>query len=287
MSEIPTYPDEVPQRAEVKQPVEFKDFGKISRFRTLTALVTEKVDGTNAQIYVPADPSEPLLYGSRNQWVTSEKDNMGFARFVHEHADMFRRLGPGRHFAEWYGAGIQRRYGLDHKRLMIFNVDRFEGGLPGGFADTFGDRVHLAPVLYRGPVDTNAIQAAIDKLYAEGSVAVPGWKQPEGVIVQIAGSRWKVTDNGDVHKGQTWTHQEVVQAAARKYRTEREATETAFDRALRRVKVERDPGDGKAPFWVSAQSGGGVVVDVGCSQPEIAATRRAVATRIVALEGGS
>lgn len=178
---------------------EFKDFGKISRLRTITALVTEKIDGTNAQILVPDDPALPVLAGSRNRFVTPEKDNFGFARFVYENAEMFRRLGPGRHFGEWWGAGIGRRYGQTEKFLSLFNVGRYGDGLPEGLPAN----VRLVPVLWTGPVDTSAIQAVIDNLYATGSVAVPGWMKPEGVIVQIpsAGVRWKVTDNGDAHKG--------------------------------------------------------------------------------------
>lgn len=183
---------------------EFKDFGKIARFRTITAIVTEKLDGTNAQVLVPEDPAEPIFVGSRNRWITPGKttDNMGFAAFVQENADVFRHLGPGRHYGEWWGAGIQRRYGLDEKRFWLFNVDRYSGGLPTTLSERLGTRVGLVPVLYRGPVDSTAVQAAIDKLYAEGSVAVPGWMKPEGVIVNIAGQRWKVTDNGDTHKQQ-------------------------------------------------------------------------------------
>lgn len=181
---------------------EFKDFGKISRFRTSEALVTEKIDGSNAQILVPDDPTLPVLAGSRNRWVWPgpKSDNFGFASFVAEHAEAFRRLGPGRHFGEWWGAGIGRRYGQTGKLFSLFNVDRYErtGGLPQGLPDN----VDLVPVLYRGPMDTNKIQEVIDGLYKNGSVRVPGWDKPEGVIIQLAGMRWKVTDNGDAHKGQ-------------------------------------------------------------------------------------
>ena len=184
--------------------IEFKDFGKIARFRTIQAIVTEKIDGTNAQIYIPEDPEAPILAGSRNRWVTPGKntDNFGFAAWVSEHAAALRRLGYGRHYGEWYGAGVGRRYGLDHKRFALFDVQRFAGGLPEGLPSN----VEIVPVLYRGAVDTAAIQSAIDRLYAEGSVAVPGWPKPEGVIVSVAGMRWKVTDNGDAHKG---THAEA------------------------------------------------------------------------------
>jgi hypothetical protein len=183
----------------MSEPIEFKDFGKTPRFRTIQAIVTEKIDGTNAQIYVPANPEEPILAGSRNRWITPGKttDNFGFAAWVEEHAAAFRRLGPGRHFGEWYGAGVGRRYGLDHKRFALFDVHRFAEGLPEGLPGN----VELVPVLYRGPVDIRAIEQATANLYATGSVAVPGWMKPEGVVINVAGMRWKITDNGDAHKG--------------------------------------------------------------------------------------
>lgn len=178
---------------------EFKDFGKIARFRTLRCRISEKIDGTNAQIYVPSDPSAPVLAASRNRWLLpGTSDNFDFRVFVAEHAELFRRLGPGRHFGEWWGRKIGRVYGLETRRLSMFNHDRFSGGLPEGLPPN----VDMVPILYEGPVDSGAIQATIDRLYSEGSVACPGWTKPEGVIIEIAGMRWKVTDNGDKHKGE-------------------------------------------------------------------------------------
>lgn len=191
---------EVVPTPELSASPEFKDFGKITRYRTLTALVTEKLDGTNAQIFVPEDRSAPLLAGSRTRWIYPEKakDNFGFAGWVAENSEMLRRLGPGRHYGEWYGASIQRRYGLDEKRFALFNVRRWrENPLPEGLPAQLG----IVPVLYEGPFDTAAIGRAIADLYANGSKAVPGWATPEGAIVEVAGGRWKVTDHGDKSKG--------------------------------------------------------------------------------------
>jgi hypothetical protein len=188
--------------------LEFKSFGKISRFRQLRALITEKIDGTNAQIFVPEDETQPLLVGSRTRWITPESDNAGFARFVQENVDALRKLGPGRHFGEWFGAGLGRKYGLQEKRLALFTIDRFLDGLPAEVLAL--GRVSLVPVLYRGPVDTAAILATVEKLYAEGSVAVPGWAKPEGAIIEVAGARWKITDNGDAPKWQLENGREVA-----------------------------------------------------------------------------
>ena len=61
---------------------EFKGFGKVSRW-SRDLIVTEKIDGTNAQIYIGEDGE--FLTGSRTRWITPEDDNMGFSRWAHEH----------------------------------------------------------------------------------------------------------------------------------------------------------------------------------------------------------
>lgn len=266
------------------QSIEFKDFGKIARFRTIQVTVTEKIDGTNAQIYISDDPAEPVLAGSRNRWVTADMPdggNYGFGRWVAENAELLRRLGPGRHFGEWYGAGIQRRYGLAHKRFVLFNVDRFSGGLPEGLAEI---GVELVPVLYRGPFDSAAISAAVEALYTGGSVLVPGFDKPEGAIVSCGGQRWKITDNGDQHKGCTTDHHEVVQAAASVDRAKKEASQAPFDVAMRSINVTR-PSEPGLPFVVAGQNSRGVPYSFLVLDPaEIAAKKRELAVLIAASE---
>jgi hypothetical protein len=86
-------------------------------------IVTEKLDGTNAQVHITDDGR--IFAGSRNRWITPDADNFGFARWVAEHEEELRALGPGSHYGEWWGSGIQRRYGLDEKRFSLFNVGRW------------------------------------------------------------------------------------------------------------------------------------------------------------------
>lgn len=256
--------------------IEFKDFGKINRLRTIEMVISEKLDGTNAQICVPEDGG-PVFIGSRNKWITPDDDNAGFARWATPHLESFRALGPGRHFGEWYGLGIQRCYELDHKRLAIFNVNRFPEGLP-----VVPENVHLVPVLYRGPFDTKVIAEVTEKLYRDGSVAVPGFKYPEGVIIEVTGGiRWKITDNGDLHKGATMTHKDVVMAAAEKNRLKRERDESAFAIALRTVtvtKLDTEP----LQFNIMGVSLNGKVFGQICLQAEIGQARTAVAKLIEA-----
>jgi hypothetical protein len=98
-------------------------------------------------------------------------------------------LGPGSHFGEWWGQGIQRRYGLAEKRFSLFNVHRWGD-----------DAVRPAcclvvPVLYRGAFHTTAIEGALHDLRAGGSVAAPGFMQPEGVVIfhSASGALFKKT----------------------------------------------------------------------------------------------
>jgi hypothetical protein len=173
----------------------FEGFPSISRLKR-GCVITEKIDGTNAQVYVGEDGL--VLAGSRNRWITPEDDNFGFAAWVAEHADELRTgLGPGRHFGEWWGAGIQRRYGLTEKRFSLFNSGRWKEG------DNCPPCCHVVPVLYDGPFTTSAVDITLDALVLGGSVAAPGFPNPEGVVVYMTAARttYKVTLGDDGHKG--------------------------------------------------------------------------------------
>ena len=153
--------------------VEFVEFPKMPRL-SREIVVTEKIDGTNAQIYIGDDGE--FLVGSRNRWITPEQDNFGFARWAQENKDELLKLGPGRHFGEWWGAGIQRRYSINEKRFSLFNTDRWT-------YETVPLCCHVVPVLYRGDFSTLAIQECLDWLVANGSSASPGFNDPEGIVV--------------------------------------------------------------------------------------------------------
>jgi hypothetical protein len=200
---------------------EFLEFPKMARL-TRECIITEKIDGTNAQVYIcriddylkatQALASNGDLYmfaGSRTRWITPDNDNFGFAAWVKEHADELWALGEGRHFGEWWGAGIQRRYGLDHKRFSLFNTSRWveqtqwtSHGLRGPLGDGqeyAPECCHVVPVLYRGLFGPKHADNYIEKLKAEGSMAAPGFMQPEGVVVYhvAAGVGFKKTIEKD------------------------------------------------------------------------------------------
>ena len=193
--------------------VEFQKFGKIARL-SREIVITEKIDGTNAQVYVGEDGE--VRAGSRKRWITPEDDNFGFAAWVRDHEDELRTLGPGRHFGEWWGKGIQRNYGLDGRRFSMFNVLRWslhgEGPREEPTRDPLITRttkvlppcVGLVPVLSRGVFSEVEIMAALNRLRLFGSEAVPGFMKPEGVVVYhtASGALFKKTiEKDDEPKG--------------------------------------------------------------------------------------
>ena len=69
---------------------EFKEFPKMARL-SRECIITEKLDGTNAQIYI--DDNGVIMAGSRNKWVTPEDDNYGFAKWVDDNKTALAQAG--------------------------------------------------------------------------------------------------------------------------------------------------------------------------------------------------
>jgi hypothetical protein len=149
--------------------MEFLEFQKIARLSRNCA-ITEKIDGTNACVAIDEDGS--FHVGSRTRWITPEDDNFGFARWAYDHKDELLTLGPGRHFGEWWGAGIQRRYGLAEKRFSLFNTSRWLETPPPACCS-------VVPVLYVGIFTSTAADDALELLRTKGSQAAPGFMKPE------------------------------------------------------------------------------------------------------------
>lgn len=171
---------------------EFPHIRRVSRDCT----VTEKLDGTNGVVCILEDGR--VLAGSRSRWITPADDNHGFARWVKDHEDELRTgLGIGSHHGEWWGQGIQRRYGLKEKRFSLFNTSIWN-------KDNCPKCCHVVPVLFRGVFTTDAVEAALNTLATEGSVAAPGFANPEGVVIWLDSPRifLKKTLGGDGHKFQ-------------------------------------------------------------------------------------
>lgn len=159
-------------------------------------VVTEKIDGTNAAIGIyPAD--QPvigditkclftegvdgtmwLIYAqSRNRIITPENDNYGFAKWVYDNATtLIADLGVGLHFGEWWGQGIQRGYGLDHREFSLFNTAKWASKVFSTW------NLGAVPVLSQHTFSTNEVSRCIDMLNECGSLAAPGFKPAEGVV---------------------------------------------------------------------------------------------------------
>jgi hypothetical protein len=216
---------------------EFREWPKTPRlFRDI--VITEKIDGTNAAIHIErgtainaagvfdAYPLKPwevwdgehvwrVAAQSRKRLITPESDNYGFARWVRDNAaDLVKILGPGVHFGEWWGQGIQRRYDMPHKRFSLFNTARWYEPDP---SDPHGldsmstragltalvDEIDAVPVLYQGTFSEARIHHALMSLKLHGSQAAPGFMNPEGVCVYHTQTRsvCKVTlDHNDAGK---------------------------------------------------------------------------------------
>jgi len=200
--------------------MEFEAWPKIPRLRR-DITITEKIDGTNAAVLIEdvtgsghaytdrlvVVNEEETVYRlqaqSRTRLITPDDDNFGFAMWAYTHAEeLVTFLGEGRHFGEWWGSGIQRRYGLDHKRFSLFNVNRW-GSVPDEHWPI--DLLDRVPVLYRGPFSSTQVDHELDMLRLHGSSAAPGFMDPEGIVVFLNQARlmFKATcKNDEQPKGQ-------------------------------------------------------------------------------------
>lgn len=174
----------------------FEAFPKLTRF-SHDWTVTEKIDGTNAQVFVLPEnelqlytPEQTLgavrlvdghlIYaGSRNRLIgLGKNDHHGFGQFVHDSAaEIVAKLGPGRHFGEWYGFGFKRKYNKTENRFALFNATRWTGvDLP--------DRVDVVPTLFKGRLEHgDTFDVVLDELKQHGSYIAEGFDNPEGIVM--------------------------------------------------------------------------------------------------------
>jgi hypothetical protein len=186
--------------------IEFTEFPSIKRMDSIGMSITQKLHGTNAQVYIERLEGDPpiiesedvnfikkvddviylLKVGSRTRWITPDNDNYGFAGFIYANAEEFiRKLGPGRHDGEWVGPGINSTEGFTEKTFVLFDFWKWppERALPL--------RTQVVPVLYNGQADISKVGEVMADLKANGSKAVPGFMNVEGVVVSLGGTRYK------------------------------------------------------------------------------------------------
>lgn len=215
--------------------LEFQAWPKIPRLANETVQITEKIDGTNACVVIlpwdedyeeiikdggglhitdyTMDEAEEFLFmtQSRKRFIKPGKDtdNAGFARWAWDLApELLHTLGMGKHYGEWYGQGIQHGYGLTEKRFALFNASRWQGLSKKEHGI---ENLEVVPVLYDGPVTNfdsdkhlEPVKLSIDMLRDAGSMAVPGYMKPEGVIAyyRLARVSYKAfLENNDTRKG--------------------------------------------------------------------------------------
>lgn len=209
--------DQTQKEVPTTDPVVFQEFEKIARLNR-EVIVTEKIDGTNGQVHIrPADGSvlvhgydcqvsidgvpHYIRAGSRNRWVAhvGGDDNNGFGRWVYQNAHELAGLGVGAHFGEWWGAGIQRRYGCKEKHWSLFNVGRWLSPLSSVPLATKQQLAPMCcsvvPILSSGIGLHDAVDKALELLREHGSMAAPGFRAPEGIVAFHTAARtlFKVT----------------------------------------------------------------------------------------------
>lgn len=165
--------------------VEFVGFPKMGRL-SREMIISEKIDGSNASIRITEEGE--FLVGSRTKFITPGKttDNYGFARWAYDHKDDLMQLGPGLHFGEWWGNGINRGYNMKEKHFSLFNTSRWD---PIYGTDKKPECCDVVPTLHRGIFNTDTAEWVLKALQSSGSVASPGFMSPEGIIV------WHVAAN--------------------------------------------------------------------------------------------
>lgn len=216
------------ERTEV---ITFEKWPKTPRLSRANTSITEKIDGTNAAVIIqPVDIESPLFVPDtaakvvqfRNSWwavgaqsrtrlIHPGSDNYGFARWTWDHAEtLVDLLGSGRHFGEWWGQGIQRRYDMDRKVFSLFNTHRW-GKVSQERLDwrdiARGINMTTVPLLYVGKFSDAQVEAALNLLKEVGSFASPEWgftfRHPEGVVVyhsEFNANMKAMIENDDIPK---------------------------------------------------------------------------------------
>lgn len=207
--------------------MEFKAFEKIPALHKIEMSITQKCHGSNALVAIEevtdinssTERLEELVEhdmkvyriraGSRTRWIYPSDDNYGFAAFVNKNKEEFvSKLGPGRHFGEWTGLGINSGEGLDKKVLVLFNFWECPPERP------LPPNTVVVPVLYQGALDLTKIDEVMLDLKTNGSKLCPGFMRPEGVVITMLGHKVKKVFESEETK---W------RGADKKYKDDKEA----------------------------------------------------------------
>lgn len=201
------------------RPDVFEKYPKIGRLKGAGMTITEKIDGTNAQIVISNEiiigvgsrkrailPNVDVMRDEAGRTIRDSlgmplrpkqvRDNFGFAAWVRDNAaGLVEFLGEGTHYGEWAGPGIQKNpLGLEARRFFVFNTHR---NPPEKFA-ALGDLVEgldAVPVVFEGQFNLDMIDLIHQQLLESGShvegAAFPNI--PEGIVISVFGSKFKRT----------------------------------------------------------------------------------------------
>jgi hypothetical protein len=179
----------------------FKAWPKIPRVENRKERYSEKLDGTNACVvwsYVPSNEYTlaavetdegwlKMWVQSRSRLLRLDEDNYGFAKWATTNFEELSKLGEGHHFGEWWGQGIQRGYGQTEKKFSLFNVHRW-----GEHNPNTPECCSVVPL-----IQASSVEDAKQILIKYGSLAAPGYMNPEGVVVyeSVTATYWKAIIN--------------------------------------------------------------------------------------------
>lgn len=202
-------------------------------------VITEKIDGTNSAVFIEKveestvaevapvtyvhvtdadDPENNGLYDvyaqSRNRLITPANDNFGFAAWVERHAEtLVKGLGPGRHFGEWAGPGVQKNpHALEQRLFFLFNTEKWGDIFDEAWDELRAVGVRTVPVLGRvasllqdggGEVQKWLRSLRLHGSFAteaeRGSLAARDESKAEGIILYSTAARqaFKITLEND------------------------------------------------------------------------------------------
>jgi len=160
----------------------FVGWPKIPRWENEKWTYTEKIDGTNACVAIHNDGTYHCQ--SRSRIITPENDNFGFATWVSNNESEVLKLGPGYHYGEWAGLGIQRGYDAKEKTFFLFDQLRWkkEELLPTNV-------VRLVPGFGGSETPERTLEDFIEH---GSSLAYPGYNRPEGLIMRSSLDRGRL-----------------------------------------------------------------------------------------------
>lgn len=215
MKEFKKFPSIEQYRNAVKKVQEYIEWADIEDADPIINVIgTVKLHGTNACIGY--DPTTGEIWAqSRNNIITPEKDNAGFASWVHKNRDYFSEVLSVLNgvcyesvyiFGEWCGGNIQKNVGITglDKMFVIFSIyidGRLHRSECNDFADDFRQSPYINNVysIYEFPTWSLDINFNKPDLWIDDLTEITQSVEDECPVAKAFG-----VDNG-VGEGVVWT----------------------------------------------------------------------------------